>query len=336
MNVLLTSAGRRGYLVKYFQEALESKGDNGKVHVSNSTKLCSAFKYADHTLVSPKIYDEEYIDVILQYCLKNKIKLIIPLFDIDLLVLSKNKDIFKREGIIVVVSNTNVIKTCNDKWLTYKFLLDNGFHTPKTYIDIAEVFINLKKEQINFPLILKPRWGMGSISVFKADTIEELVFFNEFVKKQINNSYLKYESKFTPNNVVLIQEMVIGQEYGLDIVSNLNGDYMSTFVKRKIEMRSGETDISELIHNHYLLQEIGKKIANKIKHVGNLDIDVLYDGSEYKILDMNARFGGGYPFTHKAGVNLPKAILDWLSGDDTEHLQINTINEINYKSIEII
>ena len=35
MNILLTSAGRRGYMVNYFKEAL---GEQGEVHVANSTK----------------------------------------------------------------------------------------------------------------------------------------------------------------------------------------------------------------------------------------------------------------------------------------------------------
>ena len=48
LNILLTSVGRRGYLVKYFKDAL---GDNGKVYAANSTKLCSAFAYADRKSV---------------------------------------------------------------------------------------------------------------------------------------------------------------------------------------------------------------------------------------------------------------------------------------------
>jgi len=130
--------------------------------------------------------------------------------------------------------------------------------------------------------------------------------------------------------------MIVGEEFGLDIVNNLKTDYMDTFIKRKIAMRSGETDISELIANHTELKIIGEKIAQKLKHVGNLDVDVLYDGNEYKVIEMNARFGGGYPFTHIAGVHLPKAIIDWMQGKETNYLKLNSSRHINYKSIEII
>ena len=52
MNILLTSVGRRAYMVKYFKEALH---ENGEVHVCNSDDLTVAFQYADHCFISPLI-----------------------------------------------------------------------------------------------------------------------------------------------------------------------------------------------------------------------------------------------------------------------------------------
>ena len=49
MNILLTSVGRRAYLVKYFKEAL---GSGGRVFVSNSDDKSVAFHYADGYVVT--------------------------------------------------------------------------------------------------------------------------------------------------------------------------------------------------------------------------------------------------------------------------------------------
>ncbi len=46
MNILLTSAGRRTYLVEYFKEALHMAGEAGMVHAANS-KVSPAFFAAD-------------------------------------------------------------------------------------------------------------------------------------------------------------------------------------------------------------------------------------------------------------------------------------------------
>ena len=80
-------------------------------------------------------------------------------------------------------------------------------------------------------------------------------------------------------------------------------------------MRSGETDAAIIVENEKIT-EIGKTISKKLRHPANLDADIfLVDGTPY-LLEMNARFGGGYPFSHVAGVNMPLAIILWLKGED--------------------
>lgn len=61
------------------------------------------------------------------------------MFDIDLLMLAKNKQKFAEIGTTVVVSDESIVSVCNDKWKTYEFLRDNGFNAPKSYLDINSV-----------------------------------------------------------------------------------------------------------------------------------------------------------------------------------------------------
>lgn len=74
-------------------------------------------------------------------------------------------------------------------------------------------------------------------------------------------------------------------------------------------MRVGKTDTAKIVENNVILK-LSKKIANLSKHIGNLDMDILSNGDKYYVLEMNARFGGGYPFNHLAGVNLPQALIE--------------------------
>jgi len=78
-------------------------------------------------------------------------------------------------------------------------------------------------------------------------------------------------------------------------------------------MRSGETD-SAIIVSNPILERIGEHIGRISKHPGNMDMDVFFDGKNAYVLEMNARFGGGYPFSHSAGVKLPTAIVNWMLG----------------------
>lgn len=109
MNVMLTSVGRRAYLVKYFKEVL---GNDGKVFVCNSDDKSIAFKYADEKVISPLIYDSNYILFLLEYCKENRIDIVISLFDIDLLMLAKHKKQFEKIGTKVIVSDPIIIEVC--------------------------------------------------------------------------------------------------------------------------------------------------------------------------------------------------------------------------------
>jgi carbamoyl-phosphate synthase large subunit len=187
MNILLTSTGRRTYLVEYFKDALRGKG---KVFAANS-EYTYALSQADECVITPLIYSEEYIPYILDYCKANDINVVISLFDIDLPILSKNKKLFEVHNIKLIISDTDVIDICNDKWLTFNFLLENNIATPLTFIDKVQAVVALDSGALNYPVIMKPRWGMGSIGIYKADNLEELEVFYRKISNEIKNSYLK-------------------------------------------------------------------------------------------------------------------------------------------------
>ena len=313
MNVLLTSVGRRAYMVKYFKDILK---DGGKVFVCNSDSNSVAFHYADAYAVSPLIYDESYVPFLLSFCKENSIDMLIPLFDIDLPVIAENKNRFAEIGTKAIVSDASFVKICNDKWKSYVFLGANGFFVPKTFIDIEDAKKALDTGEISYPLVVKPRFGCGSLSVFKADDEDDLFFFYNKVKKEIKKSYLKYESA-SFDEIVIIQEFVKGQEYGADLINDLESNFVNAVIKKKIAMRSGETDIAETVGNA-VIRETAECLARKTGHIANLDVDIiLKDGIPY-ILEMNARFGGGYPFSHLAGCDLPYALTEWVKGNKVD------------------
>jgi carbamoyl-phosphate synthase large subunit len=312
MNLLFTSAGRRGYLLRYFKAALAG---NGSIHAANSDAMASAFLEADHTVVTPVIHDAGYIAFLLRYCAEHKIRAVVPLFDIDIPVLAASADRFRAIGVEPVVSSPEVAAVCNDKWATHQFLLRNGIGTPRTWLDLAEARSALSSGELDYPVIVKPRWGMGSIAVHVAFDAAELEVFHARVQREVQASYLRHESLATPESVVLIQERLGGVEHGLDVVNDLHGKHCATIVKRKLAMRSGETDSAATVDEPRLV-ELGAHLAGILQHRGNLDVDVFLDGDKIHVLEMNARFGGGYPFSHLAGVDLPRAIVHWLQGEE--------------------
>ena len=333
MNILLTSVGRRAYMVKYFKEAI---GNNGEVHVCNSDDLTVAFHYADKHVISPLIYDDAYVPFLLDYCKENKIDILLSLFDIDLLVLARNKSKFEEIGTQVVVSDEKLISVCNDKWKTYLFLKENGFAVPKTYISLQRVLLALESGELKYPIIIKPRFGCGSIGMSIAEDEMALLYYFRRNTRVIGKSYLKYESAAVPvDEQILYQECLNGQEYGVDIINDLNKNTRNVIVKTKIAMRAGETDISEVVEMPVIKAEL-ERLGKLTRHIGNMDCDVFLVDSKPYILEMNARFGGGYPFSHMSGCNLPKAIVDWVEGKEiSNELLQSKVGFLGYKELVI-
>lgn len=332
MNVLLTCVGRRSYLVEYFKDSIQP---GGRVIAANSDDLTSGMLQADKSYVVPRVDSNEYIPTILEICKKEDVGLVVSLFDIDLPYLSESLDLFAKAGVRLAVSDPWVIDIANDKWKTFNFFEEHGIATPRTYLSLSDAYLGVEKKEIAFPVIVKPRWGMGSLSIYKADDIDELNFLYQFSKKQIEKSYLNILSKEDMERPVLIQEFVSGNEYGLDVFNDLEGEYIQTVAKQKIAMRSGETDMARTVSDPRL-DAIGASLSELFRHRGNMDVDLLErpDG-QFVVLEINARFGGGYPFSHLSGANFPLSLVEMAGGIKPKIFEI--INSVvGLKSMNII
>lgn len=331
MNILITAAGRRSYLINYFKEALK---ENGLVIAANSVGHVPAFSVADKSVVTPMSYDENYIPFLVEYCKENKIDAILSLYDVDVAVLARNKKEFDKIGTKLIVSNSEFVKVCNDKWLTFLFLSEKGFKTPKTYLTLNDAENAIQAGIIDFPLIVKPRFGNGSIALNTAYDIHKLRELFLMTQEEVRRSWLQYESAGI-EEVVIVQECLQGQEYGIDIMNDLSGKFRSVSIKMKIGMRSGETDSAITVDNSRIKNEV-VRLGKITGHIANLDCDGFLVGRDFYILEMNARFGGGYPFSHMAGVNLPLAIVKWINNESVDDVLLTPeIGVETYKDIEI-
>ena len=117
---------------------------------------------------------------------------------------------------------------------------------------------------------------MGSIGLYEAVDITEMKVLYNKLNREISKTYLKYESQRDVNNKVLIQQKVVGTEFGLDIINNLNKEYKTTICKIKYAMRAGETDCAMTICNENL-KKLGETLGKSIKHIGNMDVDIIVE-----------------------------------------------------------
>ena len=106
---------------------------------------------------------------------------------------------------------------------------------------------------------------------------------------------------------VVVQSKLPGAEYGVDIIGSLTdgGMLSGVLARRKVRMRAGETDKAVTV-DAAPFARISELIAGASDLTGLIDVDVFVDDfGEASVIDINPRFGGGYPFVHLAGADVP-------------------------------
>ncbi len=321
INVLLTCAGRRNYLVGYFRDALAGRGE---ILAADLSPAAPAMHEADRAFLVPPITDPEYIDTLLVICRENEVRLVLSLNDLELPILARNRHRFESVGATAVVSSPEVVELCFDKLKTARFVQTIGLSSPRTYATLDEARRAVSMGELSFPAVMKPRWGTASIGNDYPASMEELEMGWHLGRLRLMRSFLAGVSAADEERCFLIQEKLPGIEYNLDIVNDLHGRHVKTFVRRKVAMRVGEGAVQAVTVDDPVLEGIGRRISEALGHVGILDCDIFVDGDRYTVIDLNPRFGGSYPFTHMAGADIPAVLIAWALGEPVDPAWLRT------------
>jgi carbamoyl-phosphate synthase large subunit len=317
MNILLTCAGRRSHIVRAFKDAL---GRRGRVLACDSTGAAPALLEADQGFMVPAVDHADYFEVLGGVCRQHEVRLVISVHDLELPGLAQHARRFREWGTIVVISAPEVIATCQDKWASFLFLRANNIPTPDTYKSLADAQEALACGALRYPLVIKPRWGTGSIGVEWVANDHELHLAHEWARLQLKKTFVAKLGQLNgaePDGSFVFQQALAGQEYGMDIVNDLDGRHVACLCRKKLVMRAGNTDRAVTI-SEPSLERIGELLGERLGHVGPLDCDLIVAEDNSVVIDMNPRFGGGYPFSHLAGANLPAALIAWANGEESD------------------
>lgn len=277
---------------KDFDVFIVGTDTNEKDNIANSNFCDKFFK------VPLAIEEDKYIKTIAYIINSESIDLLIPIVDIELEVIARNRDIFN-ESTSLLLSSYETIMICNDKFKTYKFFNKLGIPTAKTIFirdkDLNNIKTYLNNLNMDFPVIAKPKKGLSSRDVYEIQSEEEI-----FLIKRIKEP--------------IIQEKVFGQEYTIDIFCD-GKKLISAVPRERIETRlgicyKGKTEKDDRLINYV------EKIAEKLDIRGPANIQCFKNDGEVKFIEINPRFSGGLPLTIAAGVNTPLLALKMAAGEE--------------------
>lgn len=313
MKIVIGSAGRRVYLVRWFQEALRGAGLEGKVYVFENDKNAASVAAADGFVHMPRYEDPKYRSVLLDAIEKIRPQLFFSLNDYELTRLSRGlaEDI-REYGVVVPSLTQSAQATVADKFAMYETLTNAGINTPYTVLmsDSGNMSKLLSRTD---RVIIKDRFGSGSSGLLRVNSTDLLRWVRGEPLTGEN-----VELMITNPDALVVQPEVSGQEYGLDIVTPLTGGPVAGILaRRKIAMRNGETNVAETVDPSEF-KHLANELADTLHSQGLIDVDVMRTTrGEHQVIDVNPRFGGGYPFNHIAGADVPSYYVASISGAQT-------------------
>lgn len=291
MNVLLTSVGRRVKLVDFFAQALQKNG--GQVFAADAANTAPGLYRARQGFIVPGVDDKAYADRIMEICIKHNIRLVVPFIDPELPVLAAARQAFAQRGITVLVSSPQVVAIAGDKLKTAGFFHSCGVSAPHT---MPGEEIEGAAAEINFPAVVKPRFGSAGAGVHVCRDDEELLFYLARVPHPIVQGYAP------------------GDEVTMDILCDLEGNCLSIVPRKRLKVRGGEVERAVTVYDEELLA-LGARVAGALKPVGPINVQCFVSPDGVLFTEINPRFGGGYPLSHTAGAGFPEKIVRLARGE---------------------
>jgi len=295
-NILFTCVGRRVALVESFRQAAEELGISCCIVGTDASELAPAVHVCDKHVITKAIDDPDHIPHTVAIASEYEIDLVVPTIDTELKLLAAAREQFEAVGTKVLISSPQVVDICQDKRKAYRFLLDHGFGTPRTWS--ADDSEGLDPE---FPVFLKPWDGSAS----KGNAVAR------------DREQLEYWTKSIPN--CLVQEYISAVEYTCDAYVDFDMRVRCVVPRKRIEVRAGEVSKGQTVKLPELIRQCERLVDALQAGPGVITIQCFLVGdNEVRFIEINPRFGGGVPLSIRAGANFPKWLLQELIGEKPE------------------
>lgn len=293
-NVLISSAGRRHSLMQIFRKTLQQLDLGGEVLATDMSRLSAAFQAADRAFLVPRCTSPEFIPTMLEICRRNDVRLLIPTIDTELPALAAHREAFAAIGTTVAISSPDVIEIGGNKAQTHSWLVSQGFPTVRQ-ASTGDVLANPDKWP--YPFLVKPSGGSSSVGV------------------SVVRDRIQFEAATQAGGFVA-QTIAQGHEYTIDALVSEAGSCLCTVPRRRLETRAGEVSKGMTVRSS-ALQALATSICEALPGAyGCLNVQVFLDevSGALNVIEINARFGGGFPLAWEAGAHYPRWLIEELLG----------------------
>lgn len=317
MNILVTAAGCPGFITMCKSLKAIKTTKPIIIHGCDMNGESFGLKFADKSFAVPRGDSENYVDSVFSYCKKNKIDLLIPASDTELIPLSENKDLFKSINCQVLVSPLDSLKTILNKSDLYDYCLADEdllkivprfkkCHDLKSLSSVYADFTSSKTQTCIKPVKAHGSRGFRVISTLesKEDFFNKKASANSITFDNLHQILSQGDENFPD---LLLMEYLPGEEFSVDCVSYKNNFYCIT--RRRDTIKDGICSSGTAIKKDDLAA-YSEMLYRKLNLSSNVNIQFRYDmDGNPKLLEINPRVSGTMELCRGAGINMLEASI---------------------------
>ena len=296
-NILITSAGKRVVLTKIFQNTAKELSLDIKVYtVDKDPRQSPACIVSDGTCAVPDCAEPHYLEALIRTCKKLEVGVVIPTIDPELLVLSQNRERFDEEGVRLALPDYDFVLMCCDKRRTADFFLQQGLSIPEPRDKYHPIF----------PMFAKPFDGSASINTHVIRNEKELT-----------------EEILSDPKIIFMEciDRCEYKEYTVDMYYGADNRVKCIVPRERLSVRAGEIN-KGITRKNYIVGFLKERMGELKGVRGCICLQLFYRERDHdiKAIEINPRFGGGYPLSYYAKANYAEYIIrEYLLGETIDY-----------------
>jgi len=277
-----------------FRESLSELGISGRIIAVDATPYSAAVQLADDFYLVPRCTDASFIPEVQQICEQEEVRLVVPTIDTELPAYAAARDCFRKQGTEIAISSPETVRICYNKILTHQWLSGQGVPVP---LQAAPEIVLRAHGDWSLPLIIKPIDGSGSLGV------------------RVVTSFSELDAVVPQPNGVIVQACIEGAEPTINVFVDRRGRCLCAVPHLRIEVRAGEVSKGVTVKSPQMMELANTIVESLPGAYGALNVQCfLTPAGDLKVIEVNARFGGGYPLAHRAGAPIAKWLIEGALG----------------------
>jgi predicted ATP-grasp superfamily ATP-dependent carboligase len=281
------------------------------VIVGESTRLATAAfsRYCLRAEVYPSPIQQpsEFLDRLLKIVSRKSFRMLLPMEDATMCLLSQHLDEFSRWTYLPIVPFKKW-EYAHRKDSILRLAEKRGIPIPKTWYIQALSELDALKTTLPYPVVIKPIMSSGAVGIrYPKDP-------REFVR-----DYVSVHKDFP---FPLVQELIPpqGPGYGASFLLNEKGEVKASFVHKRLREyppTGGASTLRESVL-HDEIRDMGRSLLEALEWFGVAMVEFKLDPRDKtpKLMEINPRFWGSLSLAIASGVNFPYLLYRMAYGDD--------------------